>query len=307
MIRTNPIKLIRSWIEPNWSIYLSTQQPKLWFFSILIGFLVSLAAILFRLGNRGCTVVLAGLRRGKYHLGHSSRPTLACGRRPHAWRRLCWCILAVYPSHQARRRRGRCHRGAGPEAEEACVSGKHWIARLVTIVSLGAGASAGREGPIVHLGASLARSLGRKLTIPAAAQRVLLACGVASAVSASFNAPIAGVLFAHEVILGHYAVSAFVPIALASAVGTTFSRLFFGGRRILHYPRLPDHHLLGAALLCPLGYRLRHHRGLVPNLAARNRLDCTPHQNASYLSPNHRRFSCRAHCSGLPGGARRWL
>ena len=105
----------------------------------------------------------------------------------------------------------------------------------------------------MHLGASLARSLGRRLAIPAASQRVLLACGVASAVSASFNAPIAGVLFAHEVILGHYAMSAFVPIVLASAVGTTFSRLFFGDvasfiipdYQITSYWELPSFALLG--------------------------------------------------------------
>ncbi|SFO65447.1 chloride channel protein, CIC family [Cohaesibacter marisflavi] len=252
MIRTNPIKLIRSWIEPNWSIYISTQQPKLWLFSILIGFMVSLAAILFRLGIGGVQW---------FWLGTSAENVIAALREAPSW------LVVAAPTlggvfvgaflqyvHPIKRAEGvadvieaRARGGRGLRFWQALDSA------TVTIISLGAGASAGREGPIVHLGASLARSLGRRLAIPAASQRVLLACGVASAVSASFNAPIAGVLFAHEVILGHYAMSAFVPIVLASAVGTTFSRLFFGDvasfiipdYQITSYWELPSFALLG--------------------------------------------------------------
>ncbi|MEP4430559.1 MAG: chloride channel protein, partial [Hyphomicrobiales bacterium] len=68
----------------------------------------------------------------------------------------------------------------------------------------------------------------RHLGMPETNCRILLACGVASAVSSSFNAPIAGVLFAHEVILGHYATTAFVPIVIASVCGTILSRVWFG-------------------------------------------------------------------------------
>ena len=102
-----------------------------------------------------------------------------------------------------------------------------WSA-LITIISLGSGASAGREGPVVHLGATLSEKLCQVLKLAGTPERTLIACGVASAISASFNAPIAGVLFAHEVILGHYAMSAFVPIVMASAVGGIVSRLWFG-------------------------------------------------------------------------------
>ncbi len=124
---------------------------------------------------------------------------------------------------------------------------------LITALSLGSGASAGREGPVVHLGATIGASVGRLFQLPDSAHRILLACGVASAVSASFNAPIAGVLFAHEVILGHYAMSAISPIAIAAVTGTVFSRLWFGdvaafvipGHQITSYWEFPAFALLG--------------------------------------------------------------
>jgi len=99
---------------------------------------------------------------------------------------------------------------------------------LVSAVSLGAGASAGREGPVVHLGATLASVLMDLFKLSHAARRTLLACGVAAAVSASFNAPFAGVLFAHEVILAHYAIRAFVPIVISSVAATVIARIHLG-------------------------------------------------------------------------------
>ena len=102
-----------------------------------------------------------------------------------------------------------------------------WSA-TVTIISLGFGASAGREGPVVHLGATFASLISRTSKIAHKERRTLLAAGVAAAVGASFNAPIAGVLFAHEVILAHYAISAFVPIVIASVAGTIIARLTIG-------------------------------------------------------------------------------
>jgi CIC family chloride channel protein len=102
-----------------------------------------------------------------------------------------------------------------------------WSA-FITAVSLGFGASSGREGPVVHLGATIASFLEDRFKFDRSARRTLLACGVATAVSASFNAPIAGVLFAHEVILGHYALRAFVPITIASVTGAVLVRLHVG-------------------------------------------------------------------------------
>jgi CIC family chloride channel protein len=99
---------------------------------------------------------------------------------------------------------------------------------IASAVSLGSGASLGREGPVVHMGASFGAWLARVLHLRRSASRTLLGCGVASAVAASFNAPLAGALFAHEVALGHYALTAFAPIVLASVTGTVITRLYYG-------------------------------------------------------------------------------
>jgi len=94
--------------------------------------------------------------------------------------------------------------------------------------SLGCGGSAGREGPVVHLGASLAAWCAEKLRMSPTLSRTVLGCGIAAAIAASFNAPIAGVFFALEVVIGHYALSAFAPIVLASVAGAMVGRAYFG-------------------------------------------------------------------------------
>ena len=94
--------------------------------------------------------------------------------------------------------------------------------------SIGCGASVGREGPVVHLGATLSSCLAHALHLDRSATRTLLGCGVAAAVAASFNAPIAGVFFALEVVVGHYRMTAFAPVVVASVLGTAISRAHFG-------------------------------------------------------------------------------
>lgn len=101
-------------------------------------------------------------------------------------------------------------------------------ATVSSAISIGSGASVGREGPAVLLGATLSSWLGQALNLGRAAVRTLLGCGGAAAVAASFNAPIAGALFAHEVIVGHYALNAFAPVVLASIAATMVSRGVFG-------------------------------------------------------------------------------
>jgi CIC family chloride channel protein len=99
---------------------------------------------------------------------------------------------------------------------------------FVNAASLGVGASTGREGPVVHLGASIASWFAKRFELPRASALTMLGCGVAAAVAASFNAPLAGVFFALEVVVGHYALSAFAPIVIASVIGTMISRAHYG-------------------------------------------------------------------------------
>ena len=103
-----------------------------------------------------------------------------------------------------------------------------FVSAINSAISVGVGASVGREGPAVHLGASLAGWIARRLHLSRSLSRTVLGCGVAAAVSASFNAPIAGALFATEVVVGQYALKTFAPIVVASVAGTALSHIHFG-------------------------------------------------------------------------------
>ncbi len=118
---------------------------------------------------------------------------------------------------------------------------------------IGGGGSAGRESPAIHLGVALTAAMTRWFTLPASASHVLFACGTAAAVASSFNAPIAGMLFAHEIILRHIALPAIMPIAIASVSATAITRIHLGNfpafrlpeYMITAYSELPTFALLG--------------------------------------------------------------
>lgn len=95
-------------------------------------------------------------------------------------------------------------------------------------MALASGMSVGREGPAIHLGAALAGYGGRRGLLPANATRILVACGTAAAVAASFNTPLAGVILAMEVILMEYSIAGFAPIILASVGATAVAHAFHG-------------------------------------------------------------------------------
>lgn len=96
------------------------------------------------------------------------------------------------------------------------------------LLTLSMGGSTGREGPAVHIGAVIATFWSEILKAPPVVARDILGCAVAAAVSASFNAPIAGALFALEVVLRHYALHSFGPIVIASVAGAIVSRVHLG-------------------------------------------------------------------------------
>ena len=130
------------------------------------------------------------------------------------------------------------------------------VAAVGSAASLGMGASAGREGPVVHLGATIASFTGQVLGLRRSATVTLLGCGVAAGIAASFNAPIAGVFFALEVVVGHYGLTAFAPVVLASVMGTIVTRIHFGdfpafdvaSHAIVTFWEMPAFALLG--ILC---------------------------------------------------------
>ena len=90
------------------------------------------------------------------------------------------------------------------------------------------GGSVGREGPIVQIGSSVGSTLGQLLNASPMHQKTLVGCGAAAGIAATFNAPIAGVLFALEVLLGDFGLTAFSPVVLSSVTATVISRHYFG-------------------------------------------------------------------------------
>ena len=101
-------------------------------------------------------------------------------------------------------------------------------AAATSAITIGTGGSSGREGPVVHLAACLTGLLSERLHLDRAMRQTLLGCGVAAGVAASFNAPMAGVFFALEVVMGSYALASFAPVVIASVTGTIVTRIYFG-------------------------------------------------------------------------------
>lgn len=109
---------------------------------------------------------------------------------------------------------------------------------VASVVTLSSGGSTGREGPVVHLAALISSWAADRMKASGIEARDLMGCAVAGAVSASFNAPIAGALFALEVVLRHFAVHAFAPIVIASVAGTVVSRAWFGDVTEFNLPEM---------------------------------------------------------------------
>ncbi len=142
-------------------------------------------------------------------------------------------------------------RGSGiPEVMES-VSRRGGAIRLRVVLTkaiaaattIGSGGSAGREGPIVHIGSAIGSAIGQFLQVSAARLRTFVACGAASAIAATFNAPIAGALFSIEVVLSDLGVASLSPIVISSVVATVISRHYLGD-----FPafRVPEYQLVSS-------------------------------------------------------------
>lgn len=102
------------------------------------------------------------------------------------------------------------------------------VKALASAVSISTGGSVGREGPIVQIGAAIASTTGQLLRLHPVQLKTLVGCGVAAGISATFNAPIAGTLFALELIVSDFGLTSFTPILVSAVAATAVTRHFHG-------------------------------------------------------------------------------
>jgi CIC family chloride channel protein len=204
-------------------------QVQFWFIALVIGIAAGFAALFFRKGISWLQHTLYGVE--DVRLLHSFAESLP-------W----WLILTIPISGGLvvglilhwftpdGRVRSVADVIEGAALNDGRVEQRAGLASaLASLITLGSGGSSGREGPVVHLAAVISSRISDWIKADGITGRDLLGCAVAAAVSASFNAPIAGALFALEVVLRHFAVHAFAPIVIASVAGTVINRLEFGG------------------------------------------------------------------------------
>ena len=205
----------------------TTSQITLWPIACLIGVVVGYVVLGFRLSIDALSTLFYGADEKSVH--------------SHAAGLEWWHVLIVpvigglivgqilvriSPTRRAR--------GIDDVIESAALKGGRVSRRqgvatgLAALVTLSTGGSTGREGPAVHLGAMIASWVSERLKAPPISARDILGCGAAAAVSASFNAPIAGAIFAMEVVLRHYALHSYGPIVVASVAAAIVSRIHLG-------------------------------------------------------------------------------
>ena len=228
-----------------------------WFLALLIGIAAGFAALGFRLAIDWLQAALYGTDdTDKLHSFAASLPWYWILIIPIVGGLLVGLILDRFTPDARARSVADVIEGAA--MHDGRVERKAGLASaLASLITLSSGGSTGREGPVVHLAGVISSWVSERLNADGITGRDLLGCAVAAGVSASFNAPIAGALFALEVVLRHFAVHAFAPIVIAAVAGTVISRLGLGDvtefslttdSALEFYVELPAYLLLG--LVC---------------------------------------------------------
>ncbi|MGF1659134.1 MAG: chloride channel protein [Rubrimonas sp.] len=230
-----------------------TLRPLFWLVSLLLGVAAGYAAIGFRLAIYEAQTLLYGADDYTIHSQAATlNPLIVMVIPILGGLTVGWILTRFTPNGKAL---GVADVIEASALREGRVKLREGLASAAAaLVTLSSGGSTGREGPVVHLSAVLSSWVADRWKSTGLEARDLLGCAVAAAVSASFNAPIAGALFALEVVLRHYAVHAFAPIVIASVAGAVVSRIHMGDvaefalppQTVEFYAVLPAFVLLGA-------------------------------------------------------------
>lgn len=267
MANPDPSLLRQKWqaacdgVKRAWSMLLKRgpSQIQFWFIALLIGIAAGFAALGFRKG-------ISAVQAWAYGTDDVAGIQAFAGMLPWYWLLIIPILgglavgLILHWFTPGGRVRAVADVIEGAALKEGRVEIREGVASaFASMITLGTGGSSGREGPVVHIAGVISTWISNRIMADGITGRDLLGCAVAAAVSASFNAPIAGAIFALEVVLRHFAVHAFAPIVIASVAGTVINRLEFGdvteftlpvASALEFYVELPAFLILG--LLCGL-------------------------------------------------------
>lgn len=246
-------------IKDGWRVmrHRGPSQIQFWFIALAIGIIAGFAALFFRKGINALQAALYGTEDVQFlHSFAQQLPWYWVLLIPIAGGLIVGIILHNFTEDGRVRSVADVIEGAA--MTDGRVEKKAGVASMfASLITLSSGGSTGREGPVVHMAGVVSTWVSDRIHADGITGRDLLGCAVAAAVSASFNAPIAGALFALEVVLRHFAVHAFAPIVIAAVAGTVINRLEFGDvtefvlntpGSLKFYVELPAFLLLG--LLC---------------------------------------------------------
>ena len=135
--------------------------------------------------------------------------------------------------------------------ENGVIQGRNIAIKIIaTALTIGSGGSAGVEGPIAQIGGALGSKVGQVSRVSGKRMKVYIAAGCAGGIAGIFNAPIAGIFFAAEIVLlGSYEISSFAALVIASALATVVSRAYYG--EVPAFP-IPDYHVVNPFVEIPL-------------------------------------------------------
>jgi CIC family chloride channel protein len=234
-----------------------SQRVGLLSLAVLVGVGAGLGAVVFRFMIEGLTRLFTGYAdyAGRGHAANSHLPALG------HWFVLITPVVAGILYGPLVYRFAREARGHGvPEVMVAVARNGGRIRPQVAVVKaiasalcIGGGGSVGREGPIVQIGSALGSSLGQLVKLDERRIKLLVACGAAGGIAATFNAPLAGVFFAMELILRQWAAESFGMVVLSSVTASVIGRSILGNHPFLTLPTFQVEHVVQYPLFAILG------------------------------------------------------